>query len=237
MNTALKCLNKQYIKEIRGCATSRRPKIKGEYSMKKTVICNIPMREKVTKTIYRSDDLSVPVSSREVMYPINAFFEKTLSKGDEIDFVLLAKTDEYSSSEENIAHFKAEFSEISKGLEIKANFRVINTAFSQKPSVHEELMEKLVDNITTNSQIYSDMTYGPKDMSIILFTALRFADKFLNCQIENIIYGQANFKDGEAFNTKIYDMMPLFYLNSLTETVNCSDPENARKMLKTLLDM
>ena len=59
--------------------------------MKKTIICNIPMRENVDLSVYKSDDLSLPVSDRAVRYPINTFLEKTLSPEDEIKVLLLVK--------------------------------------------------------------------------------------------------------------------------------------------------
>ena len=64
-----------------------------------------------------------------------------------------------------------------------------------------------------------------------------FAEKFLGCDIDNIIYGQANFVDGKPVNTKIWDMVPLFYLNTVTNTIHCDTPEKARKTLKSLLSL
>ena len=50
--------------------------------MKKIIICNIPMKEDTHKCRYQSEDLSLPTSEREVVYPINAFLEKTLNAED-----------------------------------------------------------------------------------------------------------------------------------------------------------
>lgn len=44
--------------------------------MKKTIICSIPMKKIVDKSVYESDDLSVEVSATAVRYPINAYLEK-----------------------------------------------------------------------------------------------------------------------------------------------------------------
>ena len=62
--------------------------------MKKTIICNIPMKQNVDLSVYSSNDDSIPVSAREVRYPINALLEKTLQKNDEIKVILLVKEDE-----------------------------------------------------------------------------------------------------------------------------------------------
>lgn len=205
--------------------------------MKKTIICNIPMRENVDLSVYKSDDLSLPVSDRAVRYPINTFLEKTLSPEDEIKVLLLVKKDEYSHYEKNANDFIEELKVINNDINSKMEFKIIDTNFEQKQSVHEELMAKIIDEIDADTHILADITYGSKDMPIVLFSAMGFAEKFLRCEIDNIIYGQANFENGKVVNTKICDMIPLYYLNSVTDTIHCDEPEKAKKMLKTLLSL
>lgn len=205
--------------------------------MKKTIICNIPMRENVDLSVYKSDDLSLPVSDRAVRYPINTFLEKTLSPEDEIKVLLLVKKDEYSHYEKNANDFIEELRVINNDINSKMEFKIIDTNFEQKQSVHEELMAKIIDGIDVDTHILADITYGSKDMPIVLFSAMGFAEKFLRCEIDNIIYGQANFENGKVVNTKICDMIPLYYLNSVTDTIHCDEPEKAKQMLKTLLSL
>ena len=104
-------------------------------------------------------------------------------------------------------------------------------------ATHDKLLLDIVDEFEENSHITADITYGPKDLPIVLFTALNFGEKFFGCEIDNIVYGQANFVDGKPTNTKICDMIPLYYLNSVTNTVNCDSPAKAKEMLKSLLSM
>ena len=61
--------------------------------MKKILFCNVPMSLNAQKCVYTSDDYSVPVSNTPVMFPVNAFFEKTLKPEDEIKAILLVKKD------------------------------------------------------------------------------------------------------------------------------------------------
>jgi len=205
--------------------------------MKKTIICNIPMKENVDLSVYKSDDLSLPVSDRAVRYPINTFLEKTLSPEDEIKVLLLVKKDEYSHYEKNANDFIEELKVINNDINSKMEFKIIDTNFEQKQSVHEELMAKIIDEIDAYTHILADITYGSKDMPIVLFSAMGFAEKFLRCEIDNIIYGQANFENGKVVNTKICDMIPLYYLNSVTDTIHCDEPEKAKQMLKKLLSL
>ena len=66
------------------------------------------------------------------------------------------------------------------------------------------------NSIKDGSHIIADITFGPKDVPIIVFAVLGFAEKSLGCEVDHIIYGQANFENGRPVNTKICDMSPLY---------------------------
>lgn len=204
--------------------------------MKKVIICNIPMKKDVDQTVYVSNDKSLPVTDRPVRYSINALLEKTLKSEDDVKVLMLVKKDEYSCYEQNMQYFIDELNE-SNSAGAKINFVTIDTAFSQERAVHEQLMSRIVDEIEPETHVLADITYGSKDMAIVVFTALNFAEKFLGCDIDNIVYGQANFVDGKAVNTKICDMIPLYALSSVTNAIRCVEPEKAKQMLKTLLSL
>ena len=202
--------------------------------MKKVVICNIPMKEKVDKVQYISDDKSLPVADKKVRYPICAFLQKTLKSDDEVKVLLLVKKDKYAHYTKNTEDFLEEIRE-SNTAGATINHIVIDTDFVQSQAVHEQLMGKIVDELDTGAHILVDTTFGPKDLPIVIFAALNFAEKFLACSVDNIIYGQASFVNGQAVDTKICDMIPLYCLSSISNTIHCSSPDNARTMLKNLL--
>ncbi len=195
------------------------------------------MKEKVDTVIYESFDKSLPVSNNAVKYPINAFLSQTLSIDDEINVVLLTKNDGYGFSEKNKQDFINELNKVNEKIGAKISYKTIDTEFKQEKSVHEYLMVSIVEEIDVDSHIMADITYGSKDLPIVLFSALNFAEKFLKCEINHLIYGQANFENGKVVNTQICDMLPLYYLNSVTDTVRCDDPIKAKNMLKSLLSL
>ena len=205
--------------------------------MKKTIICGIPMKKVIDEVVYRSDDKSIPSADRAVRYPVNAFLEETLKPSDELKIILLVKQDPHGSHEHNIGLFKEELANANVSIGAKVSYSVIDTDFSQSKSVHEHLMGRLVDEFDIGAHVIADTTYGPKDLPIVIFTALNFAEKFLKCEIDNIIYGQASFADGHAVDTKLCDMIPLYYLGSITNTIHCIEPEKAKSMLKALLSI
>lgn len=203
--------------------------------MKKIVICNIPMREHVAKTIYKSEDKSLPTSEKPYRYPINSFLAQTVEYEDDLKIILLIKNDGNPFYEKNTEDFKQEIYEICENKGAKAEFVSIDTAFSQDKENHEQLMGRLIDEIETGAHVLVDITYGPKDLPIVIFSALNFAEKFLKCEIDNIVYGQATFEGDKVVGSVICDMIPLYCLSSVTNTIKCDDPQKARQMLKSLL--
>lgn len=205
--------------------------------MKKIIICNIPMREYIANTVYSSDDRSLPVSEKPYRYPINSLLSQTVNAEDELKIILLIKKDGNTFYEKNTADYKQEIEDICRTTGAKAEFVSIDTAFSQEKENHEQLMKRLVDEIDTGAHIMVDITYGPKDLPIVIFSALNFAEKFLKCEIDNIVYGQAAFKDDKVVGSTICDMIPLYCLSSVTNTIKCDEPEKARQMLGSLLEL
>lgn len=205
--------------------------------MKKTVICNIKMNQKLIPRAYISEDTSIEVSERKVRYPVNALLEKALRKDDNVDVLLLVKKDSFGEYERNTAEFIEELDSINSKIGADINYKIIDTEFEQTRTVHEKLMESIVDSIEDNSSIIADITFGPKDLPIIVFYALNFASKFLGCEVENIIYGKAEFKDGEIVSTSICDMLPLFSLGELTGIIRNMEPRKSREILKNLLSI
>lgn len=205
--------------------------------MKKIIICNIPMREYVANTVYSSEDRSLLVSDKPYRYPINSLLSQTVNAEDDLKIILLIKKDGNTFHEKNTADYKQEIEEVCRNTGAKAEFVSIDTDFSQEKENHEQLMKRLVDEIDTGVHIMVDITYGPKDLPIVIFSALNFAEKFLKCEIDNIVYGQATFKDDKVVGSTICDMIPLYCLSSVTNTIKCDEPEKARQMLGSLLEL
>lgn len=203
--------------------------------MKKIIICNIPMRESEEKYTYKNSDLSLKTIETPTYFPINAFLGANLSKDDEVKVLLLTKKDGQEKSKQNIANFIDEFMSLNEGC--KVEYKIIETDYSELQIVHETLLSKIIDEIEEDSQIYADITYGPKDLPIVIFAALNFAERYLHCDIENILYGKATFVNGKPTQTELCDMVPLYYLNSATNTIRCEDPKKARELLKELLSI
>ena len=193
------------------------------------------MKKDVFPSVYESVDSSLPVSEEPFIYPINAFLDKNLNKGDSLDVILLVKNDDYDYSLDNIEKYKKELTSVCDNVGISPAYSVIRSVFDEKKNTHTLLMNRIIDSINDDSHIYADITYGPKDLPIVVFSALLFAENYLRCSVGNILYGQASFKDNRVINTRICDMIPLYCMSALSNTISCNDPDKARIMIKNLL--
>lgn len=205
--------------------------------MKKIVICNIPMREHRTKNVFVSDDRSLPVSSEGYCYPVISFLSQTMKPDDDIKAILLVKKDGNGFYKQNTREFMEEIEQANNAIGAKIEYCVLDTDFEQNKEVHEQLMGKIVDEMEVGSHVLADITYGPKDLPIIIFSVLEFAEKFLECDIDRIVYGKADFVGNQIAKATICDMTSLYLLSSVTNTIKCEDPDRARQMLKSLLSM
>lgn len=203
--------------------------------MKRIIICNIPMKKDVLPTRYESSDESLPVSAQAFSYPIISFLSQLLELGDELKVILLVKKDNYSFYMDNVDIFKNEFTSICQPINIEPIYSIIETEFNEAKATHSQLLNDIIDNIDEDSHILADITFGPKDLPIVVFSALFFAENYLRCEIDNIVYGQACFENNKVVKSTICDMNPLYYLSSLSSTIKCDDPQKARKMIKELL--
>ena len=203
--------------------------------MNRTLIVNIPMAKKTEKLVYTSDNKSLIPSRHPFVYAVLSYLEPILQDGDTLKCILIAKTHEYSTHEENIQEFKNEMNEINR-YSIPVEYVVIYSEFEETVNVHESLMREIINNVEDGATVLADITYGSKDLPLIEFAALTFASDFLDCHIERIIYGQGFFINNELQNKKLCDMMDLFTMCGLVSSFKNVSPSKARELLDMIIN-
>ena len=201
----------------------------------KTVIVSIPVSMMKNPKPIVSNDASLPVSDNPRIYGINALLEKTLTQEEHLRVILVMKTNKQSQHEKYAQIYKDELNEINENIGAHIEYVDIYSEYTQNGFVHSELLMNLIDAIAPESQILADITYGPKDMPVVIFTALQFAERFLYCDVEKIVYTLAEFSYKKIARSEIFDMGPLFRLSSAQHLLSCNDPERAKAMMKALL--
>ena len=208
--------------------------------MKRIVFVDIPMKKKLDKHLYAAECGSSVTYDREVIFPINAVLAGTINKDEDIKVVLLKKLDAEGNSDIHSGEFMKELNSINRDIGARISYEIVDTPFEETREIHESLLRRMIAQIENGAAVYADITYGPKPLPIILFCVLNFAEKFFNCDIKNIVYGKVDFitlPDGNTRteNPVLFDVTPLYYLNSVINAIECKSSEEALKMLDALL--
>ena len=212
--------------------------------MKKIVFSNLPMKKELNKFRYKVDGNDTIEYEEEVIFPVNSVLARTMKKGDKIKVVLLSKDDIEGNSAINAGIFQKELNNINRGISADIEYITLATPFEETRGVHETLLRDMVDKIESGAEIIGDVTYGPKPLPIIMFAVMNFAEKFFSAKIKNIVYGKVDFIDDgsgtgktKPVNPVLYDLTPLYYLNSVTNAMEYKTSEEAVKALDVLLDL
>ena len=121
-----------------------------------------------------------------------------------------------------------------KGL-ICQGVQELHVSFDDNVSSQIRTFQALTEAIRDGDDIHACITYGSKPASTTELMALRYArqlkkDTYISC----IVYGQVNFKAGEA---KLYDETALLHLDDTIRVLAQSGAPNPEKILKTIIGM
>lgn len=207
--------------------------------MKKIVFSNLPMKKDLYGFKYKVDGNSTIEYDGEVIFPVNSVLAKTVKKGDKVKVVLLSKLDIEGNSAINGGLFQKELNEINRNIGADIEYVTIATPFVETKDIHETLLRDMISKLEDGAEIIGDVTYGPKPLPIIIFSVFNFAEKFFKAKIKNIVYGKVDFtNDSKApINPVLYDLTSLYYLNSVTNNMECESSKDALEALDNLLSI
>jgi hypothetical protein len=177
--------------------------------------------------------------SGEVYYAINAVLAKTMRAEDDIKIILLETKAGDKAGAKNAQLFMNELNAINDENKIgaKISYEIIPSDFITSRSKFNDLYLKLIKNFEYEAELYADITFGPKSLPLLIFTAMQFGEKFYDCSIGNVIYLKAEFKNNVLVEGTqlICDYTPLYLLNSFNNTIETTSGEKAIDAVKVLL--
>ena len=207
--------------------------------MKKIVFVTLMMADDMHKRHFPVDGNSFIEYPGELYYAINSVLARTMKKDDEIKVVLLETRAGDKAGTKNAQLFMDELNEIntSNSIGAKITYEVIPSDFLVSKKGLNEIYLKLIKNLETDIELSADITFGPKSLPLLIFTAMQFGEKFFDCSIGNVIYMKAEFKNNILVEGTqlICDYTPLYMLNSFTNTIECANGEKAIASVAALL--
>ncbi len=197
------------------------------------------MADDMHKRHYPVDGNSFIEYSGEVYYAINAVLAKTLKTGDDVKVVLIETKAGDKAGSKNAQLFMNELNAINDENKIgaKISYEIIRSDFITSRSKFNDLYLKLIKNFEYEAELYTDITFGPKSLPLLIFTAIQFGEKFYDCSIGNVIYLKAEFKNNVLVEGTqlICDYTHLYLLNSFNNTIETTSGEKAIDAVKVLL--
>jgi hypothetical protein len=211
----------------------------------KTVFCSLPISTELTALTYPVDDNPAIEYAGKVAFPINAVLAKTMVIDEDVKIILLATKDKENKYKTYKDEFKKELNKINEQIGARIIYdESIEMPYELTRKVFNETLYNIISKLESGMEILTDITYGAKPLPVLLFYALNFAEKFFDADIRYIIYGKVDFLPDpknqgrkRAANPMLYDITSLYYLNSLTEIMNCDKAETALKMLNEYFSM
>jgi len=207
--------------------------------MKKIVFVSLMMADAMNKRKYPVEGNTFIEYSGEVYYAINAVLAKTMRAEDDIKIILLETKAGDKAGAKNAQLFMNELNAINDENKIgaKISYEIIPSDFITSRSKFNDLYLKLIKNFEYEAELYADITFGPKSLPLLIFTAMQFGEKFYDCSIGNVIYLKAEFKNNVLVEGTqlICDYTPLYLLNSFNNTIETTSGEKAIDAVKVLL--
>ena len=145
--------------------------------------------------------------------------------------ILVDVIENRSKRNRNSDLFINELNFINSKIGAKITYDILDSEFKETKNNHELRLKQMIDKIEDNSQIFADITYGPKPLPMVLMCVLSFAEKFLNFDVKSVVYGKVNFTGENISNPELYDVTSLYYLNNLTSSMVAKDSKDVRKAL------
>ena len=212
--------------------------------MKKIVFVDICMRDEKSfhKACFKGTGNAGSNYAEEVYYPINAILADKLKKDDEVKIVLIqtidkTDTDEQNNVIENTKKFKTELSHINESINAKINYVEVSADYNEFKENHEKRIMVILEQMEEGSELYGDITFGPRTVPMEMLCAFAFAEKFYDTNVRKIVYGQVQWKNNEPDKPQLFDITSLHYLNSLTYNMQPDSVEKAMESLKRFFSL
>ena len=206
--------------------------------MKKIVFVTLMMADNMQKRHFPVDGNSFIEYPGELYYAINAVLARTMKKDDEVKILLLETRAGENAGSKNAQLFMNELNEINhNNIGAKITYEVIPSEFLTSKKGLNDIYLKLIKNIESEVELSADITFGPKSLPLLIFSAMQFGEKFFDCIIGNVIYMKAEFKNNAIVEGTqlICDYTPLYMLSSFTNTIECTNGEKAIASVEALL--
>ena len=203
--------------------------------MKKTLIYATPFRWKARDRRYIPDYSTDAYSGEKVLFPMDGIIKAEITEEDDVDVIFVQTLDDNEDEEkrkdtdEFVERGTNEISALFEGACHSLSFSVIQVRFHSTSADIINLYKEVCGRIAENSVCYADVTFGEKYIMMLIFCALNYAEKYLGCEVAQLLYGR--FDGDNEKDACLIEFTPLYLLNSLGQMF-----DGPRKNFDSLVD-
>ncbi len=209
----------------------------------KRFIVTIPLQvAKKVKYAAGDPNETLLANDMETAFPMLIPISNSVTEGEQINVIVIT-TENSNVMDENVKALDEELKFLGKEKNFTYTVTEIKVSSEENNDKHLGLFRDIISIFKDNDEVYADITYGQKPTPMVLLMALNYAYEMCgNTDVKAIIYGQvtrARTNDGtmEITSASIYDVSPLFHMNSIVNKMASVKPKDPLKFIEAIMDM
>ena len=177
-------------------------------------------------------NFSLRKAPRAAAFPIIPVLEDTVREGDSVKVIAVRQKN--APENRNMDILRREIGAL--GLP-DCTICDVTVGETQEKDALLALFGALVDAFEEEACYYACITFGTKTYPLVLFSALRCADKLMrDVEVKGIYYREITRSEGRETGARMYDVSALFTLDSIADLAADGVTGDAREFLHLLLD-
>ena len=171
----------------------------------------------------------IPTAEGRFHMPVNAILPANIENGSHVRVVILESTRESIDADAIADLCRKETESVLSGKDCQIEISIVKNPFSASRENMGRIYKSLLPEIVEGSTVLADVTYGPKYIPLLIFSLLSYAERFLGCEVESIIYGQVFFDaQKKPYNPQLFDITSIYLLSSFSRYFGNSREEYDR---------
>lgn len=151
--------------------------------MKRVYITAVPLPSNFTLKAETVQCFNIDLPTDDKMiFPITRLIRATMQPGDQASVVTVRQVNDAQNA--NFDNLKEELTRLLGTYQLTD----ITIPETQKKDFLMNLFRQLIDTLEEDCIVYADATFGTKTYPLVLFSALNYAVKIKECEVDRIIY-------------------------------------------------
>ena len=207
--------------------------------MKKFITC-MTLQKKLSAYRYEAKGNDALEYENETSFPIMTAIHGYVEENEQYKvIVIMQDTDDCKANLEALKNELKALSE-STGKPYPQEIVVVSAGQSQSVSSNIDLFQNLIEYVEDEDELFADITFGTKTMSMSLLTAIRYANRLLKrVSVKCIVYGEIDrsvSEDPKEWKAYVYDETAMLSLDEITSTLARQGVRNPKELINFIIE-